>query len=89
MSSKPSKQGVEELVADLTALRTLRDEIADIESKLPRLKRAREEYALLHHAVAHRLRSMDVHTDGNGGWEDRVVWFLLELQRQAQEQVSP
>ena len=81
MSSKPSKEGVAEMCDTLARMSKLADEISQIESQLPRLKQAKEEYAALYQLVPEQLDKMDVARNGNFGWEGRVVWFLTELRK--------
>lgn len=88
MSSKPSPEGVAELLEQLAKLEELGEEIRKIESLLPRLRTAKEEYAQAHRAVTDQLVAMDVTSNSNAGWPARVVWFLAELRRQAATKVE-
>jgi hypothetical protein len=83
MSSKPSSEGVAELRELLGRLRLLGAEIFQIRSAVARLKPAEREFETLHRAITDKMASMDVASNGNTGWELRVVWFLSELDRQA------
>lgn len=83
MSGKPSASGVAETIVMLDKLASLDREIHEIERQLPRLGAARDERKAVFQMLANHVGAMDVSASGNYGWDDRMIWFLGQLLRQA------
>jgi uncharacterized protein YlxW (UPF0749 family) len=90
MSSKPCPAGATAtlaLIDQITDLELeearLQREIDAVQPQVKRLHEVRNEHNQRARQLAEQLRSMDVHTPGNAGWEGRAAWFLGEIVRQA------
>lgn len=88
MSGKPYPEGVGNLRETLTRIRELEEEAArlnrEVAERNARLKAIDEEYTRCIAAVTESMAKMDVASNHNAGWERRVVWFLAELNKQAE-----
>ena len=89
MSSKPSPKGVEDLRGKLRDLQFLSKRIAELETLVAELPKLKEEAGRLSSEVIKGLEGMDVAHSGNGGWENRMLWFLSEFDRQAWNDPAP
>ena len=92
MSSKPSPSGVAALRAHIHRMRQfgaevdeLDAEISVLEDKKKRRREAAEKYAEASRMVIKSLDEMDCASAGNFGWENRMVWMLDQLDKQASE----
>lgn len=83
MSSLPSKEGVEKVRAAIRDWRFLTKRIAEVEKIVSELPKLKEEAREKHREVIACMNGMDVAANGNMGWENRVMWFLDELEKQA------
>ncbi len=54
-----------------------------VETLTAQLEAARTRRHTLSRDLSEKLRSMDVESPGNHGWEGRFGWFLAEMLRQA------
>ena len=86
MSGKPYLDGVKQFkfflkqMSDSAVLtNNLEDEIAKAQSK--RID-ALESYTKAKQNLFKLIEQMDIKSDGNAGWEGRMSWFLIELQKQ-------
>lgn len=82
MSRLPHKEGVAEVVALLDKVATLEAEAEELRPKAERLCAVDAELRGLRQRLPDLLRSMDVESPGNFGWERRMGWFLAEMRRQ-------
>ena len=82
MSSLPHPEGVAEVVALLARVDALDAEIETLRPKAERFNAAQAEVETLRRRLPELLRSMDVESKGNMGWERRMGWFLAEMRRQ-------
>lgn len=86
MSGKPSEAGIRELRETLDRLAVLNEEAeslqAEITKRQTRLAVLQEEHVALAGRVPKMLQTMDIASDGNAGWERRLVWALRELANQ-------
>lgn len=89
MSRLPYPEGVELLRQAAARVRELDDKAAGlrefIRTYTDSLHAAEHERDKQAEAVLKLLREMDVASDGNTGWERRVVWFLSELATAAEQ----
>jgi len=83
MSRLPDKEGIEKIREAIKDHRYLCKQIADTEKLISKLEEMKEEAAAKHKEVIDGLENMDVKSNGNAGWERRIMWFLSELDRQA------
>jgi hypothetical protein len=82
MSSKPYPGGVAEVVKLLTEVDALDAEAATLRPHARRLSEVESQAETLRRRLPELLRSMDVESPGNYGWERRMGWFLAEMRRQ-------
>lgn len=89
MSGKPHVDGIQSLRLTLdrlavidAAASVLRAEIQDRQSQLTALQ---SEHAELAGRIPDMLQSMDIASNGNFGWQARLVWALRELASQYRE----
>lgn len=86
MSRLPSPDGVTEIVKLLAEVDALDAEVAElrptVEPLVTRLQAAETKARELRAKLPELLRSMDVESPGNFGWERRMGWFLAEMRRQ-------
>ena len=89
MSGLPSEEGVEKLRQAAARVRELDEEATRLRALMKQhteaLQAAEYERGKRAHEVVELLRSMDVASEGNYGWERRVVWFLSELATAAEQ----
>lgn len=89
MSGKPNPTEVTALLLNMREMNRLRDAIATRSELIQhqhdmRAKEIAEQTDLWRKSKA-LIEGMDVHTEGNYGFEGRYHWFILELVRQAAE----
>jgi hypothetical protein len=93
MSGKPSNEKTAELYLALKNARELEvklnKEMAEIERLQASIELCRRESATQKRIVLDLMSKMDVAANGNYGWENRVLWFLAELTRQAEQAPQP
>ena len=82
MSSKPYPGGVAEVVKLLSEVDALDAEAKRLRPAAQRLKEVEAQSETLRRRLPELLRSMDVESPGNFGWEGRMGWFLAEMRRQ-------
>lgn len=85
MSGKPHSAGVTQVLDLLEDMRRTLAEVHDLQAKVIRLKSLEASYTAAGRKYDELLRSMDLATSGNIGWEGRMQWFLTELARQSAE----
>lgn len=83
MSSKPSKEGVEKLRAAIADFRFLSKRVTELRKAANELPKVEEEATAKQFEVMKMLEGMDLDARGNAGWEQRMMWFLNELDQQA------
>lgn len=88
MSSKPSVSGVADLLKAAQDLRIAETHIARESAQLVALRASLEKHqadrVAAASAITKQLAAMDCASDGNFGWEGRIVYMLGELVDQAQ-----
>lgn len=86
MSGKPSPEGILSLRLTLDKLAVIGSKVsrlqAEVAERSARLAELQAEQNDLACRVPEMLRSMDIASDGNWGWEGRIVWALRELAAQ-------
>ncbi len=85
MSSAPYPEGVAALRQLLIRRRELSVEWHDLTAKVARLKECERELHSVNADIMDSLKSMDVHTTHNAGWERRFLELLNLLEKQASE----
>jgi hypothetical protein len=90
MSSRPSPAGAAKAIELIDQVAALNDEearlqrtIDAVQPHVERLQKVRVERAGCARQLGEHLRSMDVDSPGNCGWEGRFAWLLGEVLRQA------
>lgn len=88
MSGKPNSTEITALLMNFQKLNRLRDSIGQRNAVIARETEAVEHECLevdeLWKKSKALIEGMDVHTEGNYGFEKRYLWFILELSRQAE-----
>lgn len=82
VSSKPSREGVTQLRCLLSDYRKLSAELATVRREAAKLQHLEARAVESHQQIIKQLEGMDCKSDGNGGWEQRAIWMLCELQSQ-------
>ncbi len=85
MSSAPYPEGVAALRQLIVRRRELSIEWHDLTAKVARLKECERELQSVNADIMDSLRSMDVHSTLNSGWERRFLELLNLLDKQASE----
>ena len=83
MSSLPSVDGVQQLRALLRRRTEIGAEIGTIRKSMEKLDKLEREFRVLSSEITKSLDDMDVAANGHMGWENRIMWFLTELDRQS------
>lgn len=83
MSGRPSPAGAAEVIALVRNIGALRQEAVELEKSVAQLRRVIDRRQTLEHDLYEALRSMDVESPGNHGWEGRMSWFIAEIVEQA------
>ncbi len=84
MSSLPSAEGVDEVRKLIKRRAELSAEISEIKKQAAKLDALETEGRIVSGQIIKKLECMDVKSDGNMGWEMRVLWFLTEFGRQSE-----
>jgi hypothetical protein len=82
MSRLPHPDGVAEVVSLLAEVDALESEADQLRPKAQRLQEVEAQAESLRRRLPELLRSMDLESPGNFGWERRMGWFLAEMRRQ-------
>jgi hypothetical protein len=83
MSRKPHPEGVTEFRETLARFNEINKEFAQLSDAVTRLTivtRVREE---TYRKLLKQMEEMEISSSGNTGWDERIIWFLSELDRQA------
>jgi hypothetical protein len=79
MSGKPHREGVDAIRAKLAEIVAAEARAAVIRAQISEADRLTERATVLRREVIALMERMDVKSDGNFGWERRVIWFLAAL----------
>lgn len=89
MSGRPNTESVERLLSLVLRHARLRNELAVLNSTITeaqtRQEAAREEFGEAGREIIKLLGAMDCSSNGNTGWENRILWMLEEFGKQATE----
>lgn len=90
MSGKPYPEGVANFMDALKEMSDAAEESTRLQSVISatqaRLTENREAYQKAKEAIFKLMRDMDVESNGNYGWEGRIIWFFIELYKQEKAQ---
>lgn len=79
MSSLPSSDGVKKLRELIHKHKEWNKQLLDARAVAAKIEYLSEEVRTIHSEVLKTLESMDCKSDGNAGWERRIMWMLTEL----------
>jgi hypothetical protein len=83
MSSEPTPEKVKELRTALHDYRRLCKRLAELKEAADKIEQVEYQARQLHRDMLKMLEGMDVASNGNMGWESRVIWFLCDLDAQS------
>jgi len=82
MSSKPSVQGVKEVINLLKIQGDIMRDLNNAQIYANQIPNLTERHRITSQKIIETMESMDLRSSGNAGWENRISWFLAELVRQ-------
>lgn len=92
MSGKPSIEGVQQTRETVYLIRKAQSRLAQVNTQIgvlrleeTKLTKQLQEFEGL---LLKGIEAMDLRSPGNFGFENRFVWFLLEQERQNQEEIE-
>ena len=93
MSGYPNPEDIAELRLSVEKLHALQMERTDlipiIIKHQNRLKDIEHESAEAHNKIVGKMQKMDVASQGNYGWTNRFVSFLIEFNKQIRSSLEP
>jgi hypothetical protein len=89
MSGYPTQGIVDELQKKIERIGILNDEISvvtiDLENKQTHLNKLKIEHNRISREIVPCMDKMDVASNGNFGWESRIIAFLIAFNQSAKE----
>ncbi len=88
VSGLPNEEGVRRIRELLRRERELADRIAFLEAQTTELGRARGELGRVQRQAQKELEQMDVASNGNFGWQGRVLALILLVEQQVRRELE-